>query len=557
MAPQPGILYVTMAPSLTAARFHDWYNNEHGPGRLRLPQVFRNGFRYRATDANSPEWMAIYDVTDMAYMIEDVYTSLRKEPKQSQRERDTMRQIKVNRKFYDLLNEVKKPDFKELEKVEFEGSKETETVMSAVLFKLKGMSEDEGKELGRWYDEEHIPLLSKIPGWRRSRRFVTSIVEPASDTTETEYLALHEFDALNGLDGSAEFKQATNTPWRAKIFDTIIASKAQRTYSHYLTFGPAPRDLASLTDPSTQPFTSVYQRTTTFPSNQSNSWPAIESIVTTTDGVILPYRLEGNSNPQAPLILLINSILVNHTIWTPFLQSFLQANPQYRILRYDARGRSALPSTLNPNPPITIELLAADAIALLDALRVPRATAVIGVSLGGATALCLALRYPDRVASFVSCDTNSFAPPSNPKAWKERITMAEGDVGAVDIEGKRLVGQALADATARRWFVPEHHSGSRFEEVRKLVAENSLEGFKRSVEALYEYDFRPLMKDAKVKGLFVVGGGDGVLPQTMPEMAKAYGVEGTKCEVVEEAGHLPMMEQPERFGRVISSFLKL
>ena len=133
--------------------------------------------------------------------------------------------------------------------------------------------------------------------------------------------------------------------------------------------------------------------------------------------------------------------------------------------------------------------------------------------------------------------------------------MAEGDVGAVDTEGKRLVGPALADATARRWFVPAHHSGSRFEEVRKLVAENSLEGFKSAVEALYEYDFRPLMKDGRVKGLFVVGGGDGALPQTMPKMAKAYGVEGTKCEVVEEAGHLPMVEQPETFSQVVSSFL--
>lgn len=134
--------------------------------------------------------------------------------------------------------------------------------------------------------------------------------------------------------------------------------------------------------------------------------------------------------------------------------------------------------------------------------------------------------------------------------------MAEGDVGAMDTKGERLVGPALADATARRWLVPAHHSSSSFEEVRKVVAENSLEGFKSVVKALYEYDLRPLMKDGRVKGLFVVGGGDGVLPKTMPEMARLYGVEGTRCEVVEEAGHLPMVEQPERFGLVVSSFLK-
>ena len=555
MVPQPGILYVTMAPSLPAPKFHDWYNNEHGPGRLRLPQVFRNGFRYKATDGDLLEWMAIYDVTDMKYLLEDVYTSLRKEPKQSQRERDTMKQIKVNRKFYDLLNEVKKPDFKELEQVEYEGSNEAETVIMAVLFKLKGESE-EGKELGRWYDEEHIPLLSKVPGWRRSRRFVTSNIEPVSDPKETEYLALHEYDPINGLDTSAEFKHATNTPWRTKIFDTIVANEARRTYSLYYTFGPAPRDLTSLTDPSTHPFTSAYQRTITLPSNQGYSWPAIESVITTADGVPLPYRLEGNPNPQAPLLLLINSILVNHTIWTSFLQSFLPANPQYRILRYDARGRSALPATTNKTSQVTVELLAADAITLLDALRVPRAAGVIGVSLGGATALCLALRHPERVGCFVSCDTNSFAPPSNPQAWEDRIALAEKDEGAVDEEGQRLVGCALADATARRWFMPAHHFGPVFEEIKKVVGENSLEGFKKVVKALYGYDLRPFMKDGKVKGLFAVGSADGVLPKTMPEMARSYGVEGTRCEVVERAGHLPMVEQPERFSQVVSSFLK-
>ena len=27
-------------------------------------------------------------------------------------------------------------------------------------------------DFDRWYDEEHIPLLARVPGWVRSRRFV-------------------------------------------------------------------------------------------------------------------------------------------------------------------------------------------------------------------------------------------------------------------------------------------------------------------------------------------------------------------------------------------------
>ena len=101
---QPGMLYVTMKPNpeLSSDQFHDWYNNEHGPMRLRFP-FFANGFRYRATDLGNPatkeapEWLAWYDVTDMLEMTKEPYTALRQPPIQSQRERDTMKQIKVDR----------------------------------------------------------------------------------------------------------------------------------------------------------------------------------------------------------------------------------------------------------------------------------------------------------------------------------------------------------------------------------------------------------------------------------------------------------------------------
>jgi len=548
MAPQPGILYVTMAPRISEAQFHDWYNNEHGPGRLRLPQVFKNGFRYKAIDGESPTWMAIYDVTDMNYLKEDVYTSLRKDPKQSQRERDTMSQITVVRRFYDQLGEDRKEGFEELEKVEYEGSKEAEVVMLAVLFKLKNSTPEEAEELGKWYKEEHIELLSKVKGWRRTRRFVTSAVEPASDPKDTEYLALHEYDADNGLDDSPEMKAATSTAWRSELYETIIASKARRTYSLYYTFGAAPRDLASLTDPSAKRFVSAYHGTETTP---SASAPELTSVVTTPDGVPLRYTLSGSTNPSAPTLLLINSILVSPSIWTAFISRFTRsrAGSHFRILRYAPRGRTSLPSA--SAAPVTVDTLASDALALLDALRI-RAAHVVGVSLGGATALCLALRHPRRVASLVACDTNAAAPVGNPAAWDARVALAEAG-GAADAAGGRVVGPELAAATAERWFAGPKE-GRLFEGVRDDVAANSLEGFKAVVKALYAYDFGPEMAGAKVRGLFVVGAGDGVLPASMKEMAKSYGG-GADCVEIEGAGHLPMVEQPERFSEIIEAFL--
>jgi pimeloyl-ACP methyl ester carboxylesterase len=554
MAPTPGILYVTMQPKsdLPDSQFHDWYNNEHGPTRLRIP-FFTNGFRYRASDLEGaaateakPEWMAVYDITDMAELTRDTYLRLRFQPVKSQREADTMAKIKVDRKLYDFVESRESKEFKELEKVDNEG--EGNVIVAVFLDLHEGAGKKE--ELDKWYREEHIDLLSKVPGWLRTRRFVTSSIDPKATV---EYLALHEYAPKNGLGGS-EFVAATTTPWNKEVMTKVVKEKRRRVYDLYYTFGPAPRYLApNLADwHSSDEKQSLTKTIPTAPGGNG----AIESFVTTKDGVELPYRLEGSSDPDAPLIVLVNSILVEYGIWDGFVASFLSspANKKYRILRYMSRGRSSSCGSQK----ITVDLLASDVIALLDAFRVKKAAAVIGVSLGGCTTLNVGLKYPDRVASFISCDTSSKSPAGNAKTWGERITLAEKE-SASTASGEKIVGEELAEITVRRWFVKESYDGGAMEktcnEVKEMVRTNSLEGFKKSVVALFEYDLKEEMKSSKVKGMFLVGSGDGVLPGTMKEMAGAYGSSGAEYTVINGAGHLPMVEKPENFAEVVTKFL--
>lgn len=552
-----GLLLVTMQPaaSLPAARFHDWYNNEHGPLRLRLPFI-PNGFRYRATDRDSdnnngkdlPEWLAIYDVTDMAELTRPPYTTLREPGVKSPRETQTMAHITVDRRLYDLIDDHYVDGFRPLEAADAPSA--TGSVLVAVYSTVHPGKED---ELDRWYREEHIPLLSRVPGWRRTRRFVTSSV---LNDGEREYLALHEYDPQNGL-GGPEWQTSVSTPWTKTINADVVREKRRRTYTWFYTFGPAPRELGALTSGETAPFTSPDEKTRTVP---STTRPAVESYITTPDGVDIPYRLEGSSDPDAPVIVLSNSILVDWGIWDGFVDAFFSdpANRQFRILRYLTRGRFAQCGTR----PITVDVLSGDIISLLDALRIPQAALLIGVSLGGATVLNTALRYPARVGAFVSCDTNAVSPAGNRKAWGERAAIAESENAVSPASGEPVVGSQLAEATVRRWFVPASYDGGALEAkintVKAMVEANSLAGFKHSVQALFAYDLRPQMKLSRTKGLFVVGAGDGILPGTMQEMAALHGADvGGEAEltVIDNAGHLPMVEQPERFADIVVQFL--
>ncbi|KAI4694657.1 hypothetical protein J4E81_006256 [Alternaria sp. BMP 2799] len=558
----PGILYVTMQPKegLPEAQFHDWYQNEHGPNRLRLP-FCNNGFRYRATDLESasgskdkPEWMAIYDFDELEWLTREPYTKLRSAPVQSQRERDTMKQIFVDRRSYDLLGEWKGGDFKDLQKVENEGEK---NVMIAVSFALHEGADKE-EELKKWYNEEHVPLLQKVPGWRRTRRFVTSYLDLESGhKTEKEYLALHEYAPQNGL-GGPEFKAATTTEWCDKIYKDVVKDRKRRVYDLYYTFGAAQRDLQSLANKDTVPAESSEGVVKTYPAHTTpEKRPVIESFVTTKDGVQLPYRLEGSSDPSAPLLVLSNSILVDYGIWDDFVDEFIRAtNNKYRILRYSTRGRNTLPS--NTTSPITVHTLTDDVIALLDALRVKQAS-IVGVSLGGATALNAGLSYPDRITAFIGCDTNAFAPPSNANAWNDRVAVAEKE-GLTASSGEPIVGEELAEVTVRRWFVKESYDDAelakKIQRVKDMVKTNSLAGFRDSVKALHQYDIREKMAGYKGKGAFLVGAGDGVLPKTMKEnMADKLG-SGVELKVVEGAGHLPMVERPAEVAQFVAKFLE-
>jgi hypothetical protein len=69
--------------------------------------------------------------------------------------------------------------------------------------------EDVESEFNAWYDEEHIPLLVKVPGVLGARRFRT-----VGGTHR--YLAVYHLTAP-GVEASQAWKESVNTPWAARM----------------------------------------------------------------------------------------------------------------------------------------------------------------------------------------------------------------------------------------------------------------------------------------------------------------------------------------------------
>ncbi|KAI0469335.1 Alpha/Beta hydrolase protein [Xylaria cf. heliscus] len=537
----PGILYVTMQPQpgLPLQQFHEWYNNEHGPTRLKLPQIFTNGLRYQAADDKEPTYLAVYDVTRMSHLETETYTSLR--ANRSEREAETIGQVEVQRYFWDRVLSKQSPLFIPIEQLTDE---ETEGLVLVAVQLTPKEAANSVEEIQKWYGEEHIDMLSKVPGWLRSRLFKVSSLEKGEPT---KFIALHDYTKTNGI-GGPEYQAATSTPRTKELYAKYATMSSRRVYSLFYVFGSGSRDLYNLSQlpPAKSTFKSPDSKT--FTTNSPS--PVIESSITAPDGLTIPYRLEGNPDPKAPTVAFCNSLLTSLHMWDRFIEIFKTQRPQYRILRYDFRGRHSIPS---PPQPVTLEILADDINTLLTALRIPKLEALIGVSMGGATTLKFALKYPTRLARFVACDFNAASSPANTSAWKDRIVIAETPLE----DGSAGIGK-LAGQTVERWFHPDTmRKEDTVSWIRDMVAANDIEGFRFGCQALWDYDMKGDMKGCAVPALLVVGEGDGkgALVKAMEGFRGLLGQEGAQLAVVPTTGHLPMCEDPEAFWTAVEGFV--
>ncbi|KAF2724952.1 alpha/beta-hydrolase [Polychaeton citri CBS 116435] len=482
-----GFLAVTIQTGQGTDReaFNEWYREEHGPLRLRLPFV-ENGYRYRAIDGEEPQWNAIYDISDLAWLEKRIYTRLREE--RSVREQKMMGTFqKLDRRIFSLIA------------THGTASPEPAPVLLTVSLVV---NESDLNELNKWYEEEHIGMLSKIPGWLRSRRFLLQLGGSVSDG-QVGYLSVHDFTEKNGLDGP-EHKASRATPWRNQIQDKLIARQVRR-WKHYFTFEP-------LHEPS--------------------------STVVTTDGAELEYQLEGN--PSDPVVVFVNSVLTSYHIWDEVAEALRTSGVNgttYQTLRYNSRGLHQQATRSNPT---RFDLLADDLEYLLQRLNIERVHAVVGVSMGGVTSINFAIRHPEMLEKFVACDCNTAASPANNKAWAERVELARSN-------GMH----ALADATVKRWFTADNRGSQNAVKVHDMIKQADVEGFEQNTGALCNYDLRDRLGAITTPGLLIAGEGDGKLPEVMQKS----GIPGTSFNSVPGAGHLPMLENLKSFMSALTSFL--
>jgi 3-oxoadipate enol-lactonase len=251
----------------------------------------------------------------------------------------------------------------------------------------------------------------------------------------------------------------------------------------------------------------------------------------------LRFNCEVHGPQDAPWLVCSNSLMTNLSVWDAQVSAFANT---HRVLRYDQRGHG---STEVPADPCSIDILADDALALMDAHRIERCV-FMGVSMGAVSSLRLAMRHPSRVTRAIVVDGQWAAPPGAVELW-------EGRIGTATADGM----EELVEPTIQRWFTPEFVTLNppALEQVRGMIRTTPVAGFISCARALQRYDLRQDAAGIRVPVLLVVGAADGALPRVLREMHR--GIPGSMFVEIPDAGHLPNVERAATFNAAIAVHL--
>ncbi|HKN40593.1 MAG TPA: alpha/beta fold hydrolase [Acidimicrobiia bacterium] len=254
------------------------------------------------------------------------------------------------------------------------------------------------------------------------------------------------------------------------------------------------------------------------------------------DGTVIYYEAWGRGEP----LLLISGLATDLRIWACQRLVF---GRRFRCIALDNRGsgRSA-----KPDGPYTLEQMAADAVAVLDAEGVGRAH-VVGHSMGSYIAQVLAVQHPDRIRSLTLAGTACRHQP-----WRLELLGRWQETArnhGVHAWARRAFPWLFGPRTA--WTL-----GLFINLLWPIILQQPAHAFDSQIEALLgaPKDARSRLAEVAVPALVVVGSKDTLTtPADAAEVASI--IPGARLVTLKGAGHGLMLEAAPDFNEAVLEFL--
>jgi pimeloyl-ACP methyl ester carboxylesterase len=266
--------------------------------------------------------------------------------------------------------------------------------------------------------------------------------------------------------------------------------------------------------------------------------------VTASDGVALYCESTGSGTP----VLFVHEFAGSCRSFDAQVAAFKSA---HRCIAFNARGYppSDVPAELES---YSQDIAAMDIVAVLDGLSIRRAH-LVGVSMGAAAALQVAISQPQRVlsATLASIGTGSDAKPEENHAAMERMA------NLIESQGLGALAANMANSPARRKLKDKNPAEyERFMVELKLLSAlgmaNTMRGVQKRRAPIYAHEASLPAVETAV--LIVLGEDDAACRGPSSFLART--LPRARLEQFPATGHLVNIEQPQRFNQLVLPFIE-
>jgi proline iminopeptidase len=266
---------------------------------------------------------------------------------------------------------------------------------------------------------------------------------------------------------------------------------------------------------------------------------------TTPDNVRLYYEEVGSGTP----ILFVHEFAADHRGWEPQLREF---GKRHRCIAYSARGYA--PSDVPADKDAySYRHMMRDAVAVLDHLKLDNAH-FIGLSMGGYTALQVALNHSQRVRSLVLAGTGS----GSERWYTADFHKHSRELGdQFERDGSAAVAKTYGMGPSRLPFLLKDPRGfaeftARLAEHDAIGSANTSRGFQGARPSLY--DFAGDIRKLSIPALIVVGDEDERCIE--PSLFLKDAIAASGLAVLPKTGHVVNLEEPDLFNALVGDFLE-
>jgi 3-oxoadipate enol-lactonase len=254
------------------------------------------------------------------------------------------------------------------------------------------------------------------------------------------------------------------------------------------------------------------------------------------NGVKLNYNVAGKGKP----VICIHGVLGSSRQWK-YLVSALESDSGYRVYALDLRGYG---DSDKPHGGYDLATFVEDLRSFMDTLNIQKAT-LIGSSLGLIIIASFAIKYSERIEKLILIG-NAAHVPNTPK-----IVIGAFFSPLIFIM-KRVTGKWLA----RQFFsIINDKTRADFDEFVDDIVRTPVRPQVKSLKAGMGVDLREGVSRMNVPVMGVFTALDRMVHLDQAEAMRKC-IKIGKVEIIEGSGHTPMLEQPEKFNRIVLDFLE-